>query len=54
MFWFSAEKQPSAYFEFFNRIDPQRTLEEITLTAENGHEQAIEYLRSAKRSIDLD
>ena len=36
MLWFSAEKQPSVFIEFFNSIDPQRTLDKTILTAGIG------------------
>jgi hypothetical protein len=41
MVWLSAEKQALIIFEFFNRIDPKRTLDEIISTPENNTNQSL-------------
>jgi len=52
MFWFSAEKHPSIFFEFFNRIDPTRSLDKTILTTGVGTLLTLMGWHPNVRSVD--
>ena len=52
MLWLSAEKQALIFSEFFNRIDPERTLDEVISMAGNGTLRSYDQQSSLASSVN--